>query len=249
MSPPRDPGSSWAVGCLYRLVRGLAICAGLLALAAVSGYVAMQMSMEGNRTEVPRVVGLDSVAASAMIQEAGLVPRVVAEEFSAKIPKGHVTSQRPPRAARVNLGTEVRLIVSRGTDQLAVPNLTDMTLPQVKRALAEAGLILGPVAAIHSEVHAREAVIAQDPPAGAAAIRGAEVSILQSLGPWEEHLVLPDLRGRELIVALNLLKELQVEARISFQQAPRQEGHVVSQDPPPGASIKVGGQVQITIGE
>lgn len=249
MSPPRDTGSSWAVGCLYRLVRGLAICAGLLALAAVSGYVAMQWSMEGNRAEVPRTVGLDSVAASAMIQEAGLVPRVVAEEFSTNIPKGHVTSQRPPRGARVNLGTEVRLIISRGTDQLAVPNLSDMTQPQVKRTLAEAGLILGPVTTIHSEVHARDAVIAQDPPAGAAAIRGAEVRILQSLGPWEEQVVLPDLRGRELIVALNLLKELQIEARISFQQSPSREGRVLSQDPPPGASVKLGGQVQITIGE
>jgi beta-lactam-binding protein with PASTA domain len=124
-----------------------------------------------------------------------------------------------------------------------------MTLPQAKRILAETGLILGQIGTIHSEVHARDVVIAQDPPVGAAATRGAAVQILQSLGPWEEMVTLPDLRGREMVVALNLLKELQVEARINFEQAPSREGHVVAQDPPPGASVKVGGQVQITVGE
>jgi len=249
MTPSREPGSSQALGCLYRLVRVLAVCAGLVALALLSGYVAMLWSMEDDRVEVPRTVGLDSVAAGAMIREVGLVPRVVAEEFSANIPKGHVTSQRPPRGTRLTPRSEVRLILSRGTDQLSVPNLADMTLPQAKRILAEMGLILGQIATIHSEVHARDMVIAQDPPVGATATRGSTVQLLQSLGPWEELVTLPDLRGREMVVALNLLKELQVEARISFEQSPTREGHVVAQDPPPGASVKIGGQVQIIVGE
>ena len=247
--PSRESGPAPVLGCLYRLVRALAICVGLLALAALSGYLAMLWSLEADRVEVPRTVGLDSVAASALIREAGLVPRVVAEEFSEDIPKGNVTSHRPPRGARVGLGSEVRLILSRGSDQLTVPSLADMTLPQAERILAESGLILGQVTTIHSETHARDAVIAQDPPVGASATRGAAVRILQSLGPWEELVTMPDLRDREMVVALNLLKELQVVARVDFRQVPSREGHVVAQDPPPGASIRIGAQVQITIGD
>jgi eukaryotic-like serine/threonine-protein kinase len=249
MIPLRQSEPDSSRGCLYRLTRGLAICTGLLALAALSGYIAMLWSMEEDRVEVPRAVGLDSVAAGALVKESGLVPRVVAEEFSAHIPKGQVSSQRPSGGARVKLGSEVRLILSRGTDQLSVPNLADITLPQAKRILAETGLNLGQIATIHSDLHSRDMVIAQDPPAGSAATRGAEVRILQSLGPWEELVTLPDFRGREMVVALNLLKELQIEARISFRQAASKEGHVVAQDPAPGASVKVGGQVQLTIGE
>jgi len=249
MIPLRQSGPTPTRGCLYRLTRGLAICTGLLALAVLSGYVAMIWSMEEDRVEVPRAVGLDSVAAGALLRETGLAPRVVAEEFSASIPKGRVSSQRPSRGARVKLGSEVRLILSRGTDQLSVPNLTDITLPQAKRILAEAGLSMGQIATIHSDVHSRDMTIAQDPPVGEAATRGAAVRLLQSLGPWEEQVTLPDLRGREMVVALNLLKELQIEARISFRQAASKEGHVVDQNPAPGASIKVGGQVQITVGE
>lgn len=236
-------------GFLVGLVRAAAICMGLVALALTTGYVAMQLVMEKDRLEVPRVVGLDSVAAGALIQEAGLIPRIVGEEFSDKIPKGRVTSQRPTRGTRARLGSEVRLFVSRGSDQLEVPNVAGSTLPQAQRSLAEAGLTLGPVTQIHSDLHARDAVIAQDPSAGAAATRGAAVRLLQSLGPWEEMVTMPDLYGREMVTALNLLRELQVEARVSFERLVSRQGHVVAQDPPPGVRVKVGGQVTISIGE
>ncbi len=247
--PPlrRQPTRLYAF--LVGLVRAAAICMGLVALALTTGYVAMQLVMEKDRLEVPRVVGLDSVAAGALIQEAGLIPRIVGEEFSDKIPKGRVTSQRPTRGTRARLGSEVRLFVSRGSDQLEVPNVAGSTLPQAQRSLAEAGLTLGSVTQIHSDLHARDAIIAQDPSAGAAATRGAAVRLLQSLGPWEVMVTMPDLYGREMVTALNLLRELQVEARVSFERLVSRQGHVVAQDPPPGVRVKVGGQVTISIGD
>ncbi len=243
----RDPSQLYCLS--VRLVKGAAICMTLLALALTSAYVAMRVVMEKDRVEVPSVVHMDSVAASALIREAGLTPRVVAEEFSQRIPKGHVTSQRPARGTRATLGSEVRLFLSRGTDQLEVPNVAGNSLPQAQRILAEAGLNLGSIMRIHSDVHAREGIIAQHPPAGSTATRGATIRLLQSLGPWQETVTMPDLRGREMVTALNLLKELQVEARISFIQSVSRQGTVVGQDPLPGAKVKVGGQVQITVGE
>jgi len=247
--PPLQRQPSRLYRFLVGLVKVVAICMGLVALGLASGYVAMLLAMEKDRVEVPRVVGLDSVAAGALTQEVGLTPRVVAEEFSDKIPKGHVTSQRPGRGTRARLGSEVRLFLSRGSDQLEVPNLASSTLPQAQRSLAETGLSLGQVTQIHSDLHAREAIIAQDPPAGAAATRGTTVKLLQSLGPGEEMVTMPDLVGREMVTALNLLRELQVEARMSFEQSVSRRGHVVAQDPPPGGRVKVGGQVTITMGE
>jgi eukaryotic-like serine/threonine-protein kinase len=238
---------------LYRFTFGLvkfaAILTGLIALGSSFAYVAMQLTMERDRVEVPRVVGVDSVAAGQLIQEVGLTPRVVAEEFSDKIPKGRVTTQRPSGGTRAKIGSEIHLFLSRGTDQLEVPSLTGITLAQAQRSLAEAGLALGPVTTIHSDAHARETIIAQDPPAGASAIRGATVRLLESLGPWEEMVTMPDLRGRETVTALNLLREVQVEVRVSFERSVSKVGQVIAQDPPPGAQVKVGGQVLITVGD
>lgn len=247
--PPKQGGPSRLRRIVVGLVKTLAILSGLMALGLVSGFIAMQFAMEKDRVDVPRVIGLDSVAAGELLKERGLTPRVIAEEFSAKIAKGHVSSQRPPSGTRAKIGGEVRLILSRGTDQLEVPSVAGDSLPQAQRVLAEAGLTLGRVLRIHSDVHAAETVIAQDPPAGSAATRGATITLLQSLGPWEELVSMPDLRGREVVTALNLLKELQVEARLDFQQAASREGHVVSQDPPAGSKVKVGSRVQIVVGE
>jgi len=232
-----------------RLVKTLAILTGLLALGVVSGYVAMQLSMEPDRVEVPRVVGVEALAASQLLKEVGLHPRLIAEEFSSHIPKGHVVSQRPPQGARIKIGSEVRLIQSRGSDQLALPDLRGSSLPQAQRILMETGLNLGQVLQIHSDAHPRETIFAQEPAPGAAAIRGDRVILLQSLGPLDDQVTLPDLRGREMVTALNLLKELQVEARITFLQEASQEGRVVAQEPPPGSTVRVGGSVAITVGE
>ena len=68
----------------------------------------------------------------------------MAEEFSAAIAKGRVTSQRPTRGTRLKLGSEVRLILSRGTRVIRGVRLAGITVAQAKRILAEAGLILGP---------------------------------------------------------------------------------------------------------
>jgi len=218
-------------------------------LGLVSMYLAMTWSMEPNRVEIARVVGVESVAASEILKESGLVPRVVAEEFHVRIPKGSVVSQRPAGGTRVKLGSEVRLILSRGTDQVEVPKLAGLTMPQAQRALAEAGLAAGAPMAIHSDAHPRDLIIAQDPPAGATAVRGSAVALLQSLGPWNDEVAMPDLMGRELVVATNLLKELQIEGVVTFTQAAAREGHVVAQDPPAGAPVKIGSQVKITVGE
>jgi eukaryotic-like serine/threonine-protein kinase len=242
------PASQLRPALFARAIRGCAIVLGLLALAAVSGEMAMLWMLESDRIEVPRVIGLDSVAASALLKESGLLPRVVAEEFSEKVSKGAVTSQRPPQGTRVTGGAEIRLILSRGTDQLTVPKLAGTTVAQANRITAEAGLTLGLVTAIHSDLHPRETIIAQEPPEGAAAVRGAAVRVLQSLGPWDDQVIMPDLRGREALVAVNLLKELQVEARISFQSSPSKD-RVIAQDPLPGAPVKVGAPVELVVGE
>jgi beta-lactam-binding protein with PASTA domain len=194
---------------LAALVKVAAICAGLMALGLTSAYVAMEWVMDKDRVEVPRVGGLDSIAAGALVREAGLVPRVAAEEFSSRVPKGRVTSQRPPGGTRTKLGA--RRCSSAGERSARGPQARGRTLPKAQRTLAEAGLTLGPVTRFtrcpRPRRHHRPG-----PPAGRRHPRSL-VKILQSLGPWEEIVTMPDLRGRDMVAALNLLRELQVEAR------------------------------------
>lgn len=244
-----ERSSSTGPGWWYRLVRGVALLVALVALGLLSAYVAMRWSLEPNRVEVARVVGLESVAASELLKESGLVPRVVAEDFHARIPKGHVVSQRPPGGTRAKAGAEVRLIVSRGTDQISVPNVAGQTVPQAQRTLSESGLSTGLVTRIRSDAHPRDQVIAQEPAPGIQVVRGTAVHLLQSLGPHEGTMAMPDLRGREMVSAVNLLKDLQLEAVVVFQAAPARQGRVVDQEPGPGERVSVGTKVRIGVAE
>jgi serine/threonine-protein kinase len=247
MPAARNPGTK--PGPLYRLVRALAVLAGLVALGLVSAYTAMLLALEPDRVEVARVVGVESVAAGELLKEGGLVPRVIGEDFHPRIPKGHVASQRPPAGSRAKIGSEVRLIVSRGTDQIVVPDVAGKTLAQAQRTLSEAGLSTGQVSRTHSEAHAREQVIAQEPQPGAQVVRGSPIHLLQSLGPYEGTVIMPEVRGRELVSAANLLKELQLDPLVLFRAGPEGPGRVIEQEPAAGQQIHVGAKVRITVAE
>jgi eukaryotic-like serine/threonine-protein kinase len=93
------------------------------------------------RVQVPRVLGLDHVAAGERMEEAGLVADTfpVAEPG----PAGRVLAQSPPPARRVRRGTIVRLEVARRLDaarQILVPNVTGLRDGEARALLRRAEL-------------------------------------------------------------------------------------------------------------
>lgn len=147
----------------------------------------MQLALEKGRVAVPAVRDLDAVAAANLLREAGLQPRVIAEEYIRDVPKGLVAVQRPRAGARIRSGGEVQLVVSRGSEELSLPDVAGLPLVRAQRVLAEAGLAVGQVLEVHADDHPPGVVIAQDPPAGAPATRGTAVNLLVSLGPWGDR--------------------------------------------------------------
>jgi hypothetical protein len=82
---------------------------------------------------MPRVVGMTQAQARAVLSRHSFV---VAEgvSFSAA-PKGIVVDQRPSAGAPVREGTQVRLHVSKGTEQFPLSDLVRDTLDEVERML------------------------------------------------------------------------------------------------------------------
>ncbi len=170
---------------LIAIVKGVAISALLILLALVAGYVAMRLSLEPNRVEVPSVLGVESAKAVERLRSQGLQPRIAGEQYADQ-PKGAIASQYPASGARVRKLTDVKLVVSRGPSELKLPDLGGLPLARARRLLADHGLQLGDVARIHSEDAARDEVIAQEPASGTEARRGAAVHLLISDGPRPE---------------------------------------------------------------
>lgn len=172
---------------LLRLLRkGLAAALTLTAVAVVSGSITMWLAADNDKVRLPRVIGMDGAAATLLLRDQGLQPRVSGREYSEEVPKDAVLSQRPASGSWVRKNSEVRLVVSQGSDAVALPSLAGLPLAQAQQLLQTYGLTLGRVAQVHSSERPKGEVIAQDPEAGTLIRRGSPVALLLSLGPLNE---------------------------------------------------------------
>ncbi len=171
---------------LRLLLRGIGAALFLIAAALITGFITMWLATDRDKVQIPRVIDMDATTALELLRERGLQPKVSGREYSEEVPKDAVLSQRPASGSWVQKNGEVRLVVSRGSDAVALPSVAGLPLPEARRVLQEHGLTVGRIAQVHSSEHPNGEVIAQDPEPGVSARRGSPVALLLSLGPHEE---------------------------------------------------------------
>ncbi|MFQ5946305.1 MAG: PASTA domain-containing protein [Anaerolineae bacterium] len=220
----------------------------VLVLSVVSGYIAMNLTLERDRIDVPVVIGLDLKEASRQVREVGLKPRMAGEEYHVAFPKGTVIRQSPSGGSRVRKNKEVRLTISRGSDETLAPDLVGRPLARAQRVLAEEGLLLGSTAKVHMSLPAGE-VVAQNPPAGFPVRRGSAVSLLISLGEEERFYVMPNLVGQREEEAIAILKEMGLEPRVTYESSGGLPRRVILQEPSFGTRIKEKEQVTLVVAQ
>ncbi len=67
------------------------------------------------------------------------------DQFFIDVPAGAIGSQTPAAGEKVARDSEVRVVVSKGPDVVAVPSIRRMNVDQIKRALTDAGLVVAKV--------------------------------------------------------------------------------------------------------
>jgi serine/threonine-protein kinase len=122
---------------------------------------------------VPNVVGLSTTDAATRLAERGLVPGTTTEEFSDTVGAGVILSSEPAAGTQVPKGTAVNVVVSKGADQVVVPDLIGKTKAEVDALLAQAGLVLGSVSGPLDGV-----VAGSDFAAGSRVDRGTAISVV-----------------------------------------------------------------------
>lgn len=103
--------------------------------------VTMTVSMGAEKATVPNLVDLSQEDAEAALAAAGLVGSA-SEEYSDKYDAGIVMSQKTKADKKVDAGTTVEYVVSKGpkVEMVTVPNLSKMNKDQAMQALHDAGL-------------------------------------------------------------------------------------------------------------
>jgi serine/threonine-protein kinase len=164
--------------------------------------------------------------------------------FSRDVPKGAAAGTDPEAGVQVRRGTTVTLFVSKGTNQVKVPSVVGLSRNSARQTLKDAGLI--PEIAERDDPAQAGQVLEQDPGAGTLVDKKSTVTITISTG----HFQVKDVVGLTQSKATKTLRNQGLSVSVVQQPTNKQsqDGKVISQDPPDGATVRKGDVVTITVG-
>ncbi len=196
---------------------------------------------------VPDVAGRPQAEAEAAITGAGFAVDTVAQDYHATVPAGSVISQDPTAGTLAPPDTVVNLVVSRGPQPVAVPDVLGKTQPDAEAALAGAGLSLGSVAQGSSGTVPAGSVMSQNPPPGSLALPGSPVDLVVSQGP--QPVPVPNIVGRAQSDARATITGagFSVGAVTEDWSATVPAGSVIGQDPAAGTVMIPGTAVNFVV--
>jgi beta-lactam-binding protein with PASTA domain len=207
--------------------------------------VTLEVSDGPGTVLVPPVANLRQEQAIKDLEDAGLKVTVDSEP-SDKVKKDFAIRTVPREGAEVTKGTRVRLLVSSGPEQVAVPDVTGLSRESAEARLRDEGFGVS-VAEQESDV-AEGDVISQSPAAGTELTRGETVTITVSTG--RAQVDVPDVIGQSERNARSALKGAGL-APVTQERTvtdPAQDGVVIEQRPGAGTQVDKGREVVIVIG-
>ncbi len=225
----------------------IAVCA-VIAIALVGFLVAGVLGSQGEQAEVPNVVGQDRVQAIQVIEDAGFkVDSDVEYVYDTNVPAGQVISQNPKGGTMAPKGEEIKLQVSKGTEQIEVPDLTGMTETEAERALVAAGFTLGNVTEEASDTVEAGKVISQTPVGKGKADQGSAVNIVISKGA--DQVSVPSIEGLSLEAARQKVESAGLSLSQSGSEASDSVAAncVIRQSPSAGTKVDKGSTVTYVI--
>jgi beta-lactam-binding protein with PASTA domain len=217
------------------------------AQVAPGSAVDLMVSKGVQPVAVPSVVGKTEAAAGSALTSAGLAVGSVTQQYSSTVPAGQVISQSPAAGAQVAPGSAIDLVVSKGVQPVAVPNVVGKTEAAAESALTGAGLAVGSVTQQYSNTVPAGQVISQSPAAGAQVAPGSAVDLVVSKGV--QPVAVPNVVGKTEAAAGSALTSAGLTVGSVTQQysSTVPAGQVISQSPAAGAQVAPGSAVDLVV--
>ena len=195
---------------------------------------------------VPDVTGKQLTLARQILEDRHL--RVtVAETFDASVPVGVVVSQTPEAGTTVKEERTITIYVSKGGEELEMPNLRGLKQEDAIKKLQQMGLRLGSAYETFSDEDSGT-VISQDPRSGTRITKGQSVDITVSKGQKVKKVTVPNVKGVPSDRAHTMLEGSGLKVGGSTEEASAQAaGTVVSQSPAAGTEVDSGTAVQLVV--
>lgn len=194
---------------------------------------------------VPDVTGQSIDSATAEMKTANLVVANVEQVNDAGVPQGMVVGSQPASGSQHPAGTEVTLRVSRGSEPIAIPDVSGLTTAAARTKITRAGL----VPTVREEYASTDIptgqVISTDPGSGTEVQPGDTVTVVVSKG--REPATVPDVVGMGQQEAVAALQAAGLTPATNNQLPIVVLDRVYAQNPPAGTTLPRGSTVTLTI--
>jgi len=209
-------------------------------------FITILVSTGRAKVSVPDVVGKQQADAVAALTAAHLKV-FVAHVYSSQSPDT-VTAQNPPAGSKVFRNTSVRINVSQGVKQIAIPNVVGQPYASARSTLLAAGLDV--VKTTVDSNQPADTVVSQSPSAGTRVGASTTVTLSVSKGATATAPV-PDVTNQDEPTARALLEGSGFKVKVQHQDVndPSEQGIVLDQTPPGGANAPNGSMVTIIVGK
>ena len=231
-----------AVASPKRRRRGLVPLAGaVIAIALAAGWY----FTIGTHSDVPQLVGVQRATAEAQLAAASL-DVAVEEAWSKTVPEGAVISSDPIAATNLAHGSVVTIVISKGPERYAVPDIIGGTLAEAKSALASVKLGVGNVTYLYDDTVPSGKIVSTQPQRGMIMQPRQTVDLRISKGP--EPIPVPAVAGKSLDAAKSALASAGFTATSATEYSDTvKNGIAVRSEPGVGALLQRGSAVKIIV--
>lgn len=195
--------------------------------------------------KVPNIIGFKLNDAEKELSNHGLILEITDSEFNDTIPLDHIISQAPENGEEVKEGTIVRAMVSNGSLNITVPDLTGKNLEEAISILKSIGLTIGEIADKEDNSPVGT-ILSQHPAAGSILPPYGSIKMVASIGAFA---IVPNVVGMDVKDATKLLlnEGFQIEIIEETDIAKGTKGMVLYQYPMPGLKVSRGAEIRLKI--
>lgn len=207
-----------------------------LILSGISAAVVMKVIFAISTISMPDLTGIKLENAQKMADRMKIDLKVDDQDFSSLYEAGCIMQQDIKKGTKIKKGRTIYVIVSKGSKQVSVPDITNQVKNAALALLKNSDLNPGNETTIKSSIYKEDTIVAQSPAAGQTAPAGINVNFLRASGKRDRTYLLPDLTGRDVFGSFASLRKagLMIQKLDVKTNEGLKSGTVVSQDPAPG---------------
>ena len=200
--------------------------------------------------EIPNLVGKTVDEAKDILKQNKLNYVEESQEYNADVPEGQIISQNPPyvQGRRIKENTDVKVVISKGTETTTVPKLKGLTKEEAQDAADEAKIKLDFQEETSKTVEAG-VIIKQEKSEGETVNAGDTIKVYISIGTGIKQVKVVSVVGQDEETAKQTLQDLGlVIEKVNYSKDKSQSnGVVLEQSVSAGTTVDEGSKITLTV--